>query len=113
MICRAVMRGRFKKPPLRKMRKSISVIIFISALTLIVLANKQRCQAQNTGSKSLGETNTMAGIHGLETNTLSSGVAFVERMPRGYRDWTLISVSHEEGNLNSFAAILGNDVAIR
>jgi len=36
----------------------------------------------------------------------------VTEIPQGYRDWTLISVAHEEGNLNSFAAVLGNDVAI-
>src|SRR4029077_16344201 len=34
------------------------------------------------------------------------------KIPPGYRDWRLISVAHEEGNLHSFAAILGNDVAI-
>jgi hypothetical protein len=38
---------------------------------------------------------------------------FVTRIPPGYRDWRLISVAHEEGNLHSFAAILGNDVAIQ
>jgi hypothetical protein len=38
---------------------------------------------------------------------------FVTKMPPGYRDWKLISVAHEEGNLNSFAAVLGNDVAIK
>src|ERR1700758_3618086 len=38
---------------------------------------------------------------------------FVTQIPPGYRDWRLISVAHEEGNLNSFAAILGNDVAIK
>ncbi|HSB44039.1 MAG TPA: cytochrome P460 family protein [Nitrospira sp.] len=37
---------------------------------------------------------------------------FVTKLLSGYRDWKLISVAHEEGNLNSFAAILGNDVAI-
>ena len=37
---------------------------------------------------------------------------FVTKIPSGYRDWKLISVAHEEGNLNSFAAVLGNDVAI-
>ena len=37
---------------------------------------------------------------------------FVIETPQGYRDWKLISVAHEEGNLNSFAAVLGNDVAI-
>jgi hypothetical protein len=38
---------------------------------------------------------------------------FVDKIPPGYRDWQLISVAHEEGNLHSFAAILGNDVAIK
>src|SRR5271166_2357168 len=35
------------------------------------------------------------------------------KIPPGYRDWRLVSVAHEEGNLHSFAAILGNDVAIQ
>jgi hypothetical protein len=35
------------------------------------------------------------------------------KMPAGYRDWKLISVAHEEGNLHSFAAVLGNDTAIK
>jgi hypothetical protein len=34
-------------------------------------------------------------------------------IPPGYRDWKLISVAHEEGNLNDLRAILGNDVAIK
>jgi hypothetical protein len=34
------------------------------------------------------------------------------KIPPGYRDWKLISVAHEEGNLNDLRAILGNDVAI-
>jgi len=33
-------------------------------------------------------------------------------IPPGYRDWKLISVAHEEGNLNDLRALLGNDVAI-
>jgi hypothetical protein len=35
------------------------------------------------------------------------------RIPLGYRDWKLISVAHEEGNLNDLRALLGNDVAIK
>jgi hypothetical protein len=35
------------------------------------------------------------------------------KIPPGYRDWRLISVAHEEGNLNDLRAILGNDVAIK
>ena len=38
---------------------------------------------------------------------------FGGKLPDGYRDWRLISVAHEEGNLNDLRAILGNDVAIK
>jgi hypothetical protein len=38
---------------------------------------------------------------------------FMTKIPAAYRDWKLISVAHEEANLNSFAAVLGNDVAIK
>jgi hypothetical protein len=31
----------------------------------------------------------------------------------GYRDWKLISVAHEAGNLNDIRAVLGNDIAIK
>jgi hypothetical protein len=43
------------------------------------------------------------------------GVApiFGIKIPPGYRDWRLISVAHEEGNLNDLRAILGNDAAIK
>jgi hypothetical protein len=42
-----------------------------------------------------------------------AGPAFVTQIPPGYRDWPLISVAHEEGNLHSIGAVLGNDVAIK
>ena len=35
------------------------------------------------------------------------------KIPDGYRDWKLISVAHEAGNLNDIRAILGNDEAIK
>jgi hypothetical protein len=38
---------------------------------------------------------------------------FGGKIPPGYRDWRLISVAHEEGDLNDLRAILGNDVAIK
>ena len=37
---------------------------------------------------------------------------FGVKIPFGYRDWKLISVAHEEGNLDDLRAILGNDIAI-
>ena len=38
---------------------------------------------------------------------------FDVKLPAGYRDWRLISVAHEEGNLNDLRAVLGNDLAIK
>ncbi|MGD0165286.1 MAG: cytochrome P460 family protein [Candidatus Sulfotelmatobacter sp.] len=35
------------------------------------------------------------------------------KIPPGYRDWKLISVAHEEGDLNDLRALLGNDLAIK
>jgi hypothetical protein len=35
------------------------------------------------------------------------------KIPPGYRDWRLVSVAHEEGDLNDIRAILGNDTAIK
>src|SRR5262245_55604237 len=37
---------------------------------------------------------------------------FATEMPAGYRELRFISVAHEEGNLNSFASVFGNEVAI-
>jgi hypothetical protein len=41
-----------------------------------------------------------------------SGPIYVTEIPRGYRDWRLISVAHEEGKLTDIRAILGNDAAV-
>lgn len=37
----------------------------------------------------------------------------VYQMPAGYRDWKVVSVAHEAGNLNDLRAVLGNDIAIK
>lgn len=34
-------------------------------------------------------------------------------LPKGYRDWRLISVAHEAGKNNDIRAILGNDLAVK
>jgi hypothetical protein len=34
-------------------------------------------------------------------------------IPPGYRDWRLLSLTHEEGNFNQLRAQLGNDVAMK
>lgn len=38
---------------------------------------------------------------------------FVTKIPSGYRDWKLVSVAHEAGNLNDIRAILANDIGIK
>ena len=43
----------------------------------------------------------------------NSAPLFVKTIPPGYRDWRLISVAREEGDLNDIRAILGNDAAIK
>jgi hypothetical protein len=37
---------------------------------------------------------------------------FVTQIVSGYRNWKLVSVAHEEGQLNDIRAILGNDTAV-
>ena len=54
---------------------------------------------------------TLASVAGYTAQ--ESSPIFLTKKPEGYRNWQFISVAHEEGNLNSFAAVLGNDVAIK
>jgi hypothetical protein len=57
-----------------------------------------------------------AGICIVAVSRQAEGQAepiFVTEIPAGYRDWRLISVAHEKGDLDDLRAILGNDVAIR
>ena len=59
----------------------------------------------------------MAGIVTVTTPSFlraadSAAPSFVTQIPAGYRDWRLISVSHEAGNLNSIGVVLSNDLAI-
>jgi hypothetical protein len=61
----------------------------------------------------------LAGVVAFTARALRDAAAqqaapiFVTEIPSGYRDWRLISVAHEEGDFHSFAAVLGNDVAIK
>ena len=62
---------------------------------------------------------TLAGVIAFKAQasrhsaTQEAAPIFVTQIPDGYREWRFISVAHEEGNLNSFASILGNDIAIK
>ncbi len=59
---------------------------------------------------------TSAGVYVVQASGRSDGQAdpvFGIKIPPGYRDWKLISVAHEEGNLNDLRALLGNEIAIK
>jgi hypothetical protein len=59
---------------------------------------------------------TGAAVYMAHASGRSGGEAdplFGITIPPGYRDWKLVSVAHEAGNLNDFRAVLGNDVAIK
>jgi hypothetical protein len=38
---------------------------------------------------------------------------FVTDIPHGYRDWKVVTVSHEADDLNDIRAVLGNEIAIK
>ena len=38
---------------------------------------------------------------------------FVKELPPGYRDWRVVTASHEADDLNDIRAVLGNDIAIK
>ena len=54
-----------------------------------------------------------AAPRGLGRGDQEAEPIFGIKIPPGYRDWKLISVAHEEGNLNDLRAVLGNDIAIK
>jgi len=59
--------------------------------------------------RAAGQVETMVPAAGAPA---SAGAApHVTEIPQGYRDWRLISIAHEEGNLHSIGALLGNDRA--
>src|SRR5215471_13412218 len=62
---------------------------------------------------------TLAGAVAFMASTSRNAFAqeaapiFVKEIPPGYRDWKVVSVAHEAGELNDIRAILGNDIAIK
>jgi hypothetical protein len=73
------------------MKGSAYLLVAVVALTGVVV------YMAHASGRSDGEADPVFGI----------------TIPPGYRDWKLISVAHEEGNLNDLRALLGNDVAIK
>ncbi|HEY6331966.1 MAG TPA: cytochrome P460 family protein [Blastocatellia bacterium] len=78
------------------MKRITSFMILGTALVGIIVSNSPASDVP-TSSQADGQA---APIYGI-------------RIPAGYRDWPLISVAHEEGNLDDIRAILGNETAIK
>ncbi len=96
------------------MRSYFITLTVVSALIIAAIVVRQQAQAQNTSLQPTDKTGaTVASTVGAKTNSLESSANFVTEMPSGYRDWKLISVAHEEGNLTDIRAILGSDMAIK
>ena len=60
---------------------------------------------------------TVSGVVGFKATASrpsdkEAAPLFVKEIPSGYREWRLVSVAHEEGDLQDIRAILGNDEAI-
>jgi hypothetical protein len=93
--------------------KNYFVILIASALVVFFAAG-QKSQAQSSTPQAKEKADAMmTGPVGATTNNQVGPLNFVSEIPAGYRDWKFISVAHEEGTLHSFAAVLGNDVAIK
>ena len=62
---------------------------------------------------------TLASVVAFTATTSRNATAqqaepiFVKTIPPGYRDWRVVSVAHEAGDLNDIRAVLGNDIAIK
>jgi len=95
------------------MKNYFVTVAIACALTICAVVIRQKAQAQNASPQTADKAGaTIADAVGAKTNQASPPIYLTE-IPPGYRDWTWISVAHEEGNLHSFAAVLGNDAAIK
>jgi hypothetical protein len=95
-----------------KPMKSRFITIIASTLTVAFVITKL-AQAQNMSPQPPKKTSPGVSDAVGESNPRENSPIFVTEIPSGYRDWKLISVAHEEGNLTDIRAILGNDIAVK
>src|ERR1043166_9735722 len=96
------------------MKKTLATIIIASALAISVVIIIQKSHAQNASPQPKDNSGAMMGNTALaKTEPTPKDAVFVTEIPVGYRDWKVVSVAHEAGDLNDIRAILGNDLAIK
>ena len=74
---------------MRKITLLLVVVVTLAALGVFTVTTSRRANAQEAVP------------------------VFVKKIPPGYRDWKVVSVAHEAGDLNDIRAVLGNDIAIK
>lgn len=96
------------------MKKTLVALTIASALTISIIIIIQKSQAQNASPQPMDNSGAMMGNPALaNTEKTPKDAVFVTEIPAGYRDWKVVSVAHEAGDLNDIRAILGNDIAIK
>lgn len=95
------------------MKKTLAPIMVLTTLVISVVIIIQKSQAQNDSSQTKVKTGAVMGNPALaNSEPTPKDAVFVTEIPAGYRDWKVVSVAHEAGNLNDIRAVLGNDIAI-
>jgi Cytochrome P460 len=79
--------------------KSLGTLLAVAAIAL--------CAVHITRSATQDEK------PGTKTQSSKAAPLFGIRIVPGYRDWPVVSVAHEAGDLNDIRAILGNDLAMK
>jgi Cytochrome P460 len=91
-------------------------MFFAASFGCIIFITPKESLMRRIGYLSVAVATLIGAISSWKlTQALADGTAapaFEGEIPAGYRDWRLISVAHEEGNLNDLRAVLGNDIAI-
>ena len=93
-----------------KTKNFLAILIIASALTIAVVVAYQKARAQNTSPR---PTDKKGAAIDDAAGVSESSPIFVKEIPPGYRDWKVVTVAHEAGNLNDIRAVLGNEIAIK
>jgi hypothetical protein len=95
------------------MKNYLILITIASSLIISIVIVRQRAQAQNISPRPEETHATIANAVAVKANTGKSSPIYVTEIPTGYRDWKVVTVAHETGDLNDIRAVLGNDIAIK
>lgn len=94
-------------------KNNVAAVIIVSAVFIASAISWQKAKGQSSQQPADNSDAMMTGAGAAQTNSQEGSAVYLDTIPPGYRDWRLISLSHEAANLNSFSAILGNDTAIK